>query len=62
MDILFWLGIISYAAALICGFASLELHAVGRTFEGNANLAKLFLFGAIGLLTHYAWWQASVPQ
>lgn len=57
MDFLFWSGIATYGAALICGFASLEYHSQGRTLEGNANLAKLFLFGFAGLLIHYAYFQ-----
>ena len=57
MDYLFWSGIATYGAALICGFTSLEYHAHGRALEGNANLAKLFLFGFAGLLQHYAYFQ-----
>lgn len=55
MDFLFWSGIATYIAALLSGFASLEYHAKGMALEGNANLAKLFLFGFAGLLIHYAY-------
>jgi hypothetical protein len=58
MDFLFWSGLTTYGAALICGFASLEYLAHGRTLEGNANLAKLFLFAFAGLIQHYAWMTA----
>lgn len=55
MDFLFWSCIITYLAALVCGYASLHCLAHGQTLEGNANLAKLFLFGFAGLLQHYTY-------
>ena len=59
MDFLFWSGIITYLAALVCGFASLECHAKGLTLEGYAYLARCFLYGVAGLLIHYGWWMTS---